>query len=448
MAEQYYDVVDIFEQQSDLGGVWNYDSSRKPGRTPVPQTSPHQPLESPIWSREVGSKEIPSFSNPMYDGLETNIPDVLMKHSDDASLLNHQLFPRREEVLQYLRHYGMKIAPSVRFNTQVVDARLTNGNSLGRWKVSYRNVRESRIDVNYYDALIVASGHYAVPYLPAIPGIAEWNTTYPGVISHSKFYQNPSPYKDKKTLVVGYAASGVDITLQISSQARLPIIVSRRSVSYLSHPASYIKDVPEIAEFVPPSQGSQAVRLIDGRVEADVDAVLFCTGYFYSYPFLSSLIPPLVTSGMQVEQLYKHMFWMNDPTLAFVGLPSRVIPFRTFEGQASVIAKVWANRIPLPEDEEMRKWYKDDFETSDLGKPHVMDHPKDFQYHNDLVVWASESNRPDLGLMSLPWLQEDFHLRERFPAIKRAFNDKGKERHSVKAVEELGFQYSSRNSQR
>ena len=386
--------MDIFEQQSKLGGVWNYDP-RKLGRTVVPQTSPHQPLESPIQSKtDAESGCLPSFITPMYDGLETNIPDTLMRHSDDPSLLAHQLFPRRETVLQYLRHYGRTVAPSIRFNTQVVDAKWNVNDSLCRWEVSHRDTSSKETNVSLYDALIVASGHYAVPSLPDVAGIAEWNAAYPGVIYHSKFYRNPSMYKDKKTLIIGYAASGVDITFHISSQAKLPVLVSRKSVSYLSHPATYIKDVPEVVEFIAPSHGTRAVRFSDGRIESELDAVLFCTGYFYSFPFLSSLKPPIITTGMQVEELYKHIFWMNDPTLAFIGLPSRVIPFRTFEGQASVIAKVWADRISLPGQKDMRLWYDESHETSPGGKSHVMDHPKDFQYHNELVLWASRTDRP------------------------------------------------------
>ena len=434
--------MDIYEQQSSLGGVWNYDPATKAGESAIPQPNPHQPLDSPMWPHDL---KVPTFSTPMYDGLETNIPDILMKHSDDASLVDHQLFPSRETVLRYLKDYGRDLKSLVQFSTQVIDATPEGASSPHRWRILSRNLLTSQTNVSFYDALIVANGHYAVPYVPEIAGVTEWNASYPGVINHSKFYQNSFAYRGKKTLIVGYAASGVDITFHISNQAKLPILVSRRSVSYLSSPSSYVEDVPEVVEFLPPSQGTRAVRFADGRIETDFEAVLFCTGYFHSYPFLSLLRPPVITSGTQVEQLYKHIFWIPDPTLAFVGLPSRVIPFRTSEGQASVIAKVWANRIRLPIEKEMQAWYTDLLEESGSSKSHVMDHPKDFLYHNELVSWSLCSERRDVGLISPKWSERDFYLRERFPAIKRAFNDLGEERHNIKNVEELGFDFDMRN---
>lgn len=48
-----------------------------------------------------------------------------------------------------------------------------------------------------YDAVAIANGHYAVPFIPDIPGIKEWNERYPGRIMHSKFYRRPEDFKGK-----------------------------------------------------------------------------------------------------------------------------------------------------------------------------------------------------------------------------------------------------------
>lgn len=48
-----------------------------------------------------------------------------------------------------------------------------------------------------FDALVVASGHYYVPFIPRLPGLIEFSERYPGVISHSKHYRNPEDFRNK-----------------------------------------------------------------------------------------------------------------------------------------------------------------------------------------------------------------------------------------------------------
>ena len=48
-----------------------------------------------------------------------------------------------------------------------------------------------------FDAVVVASGHYNIPYIPNIPGLAEYEDRYPGTIRHSKHFGLASAYQDK-----------------------------------------------------------------------------------------------------------------------------------------------------------------------------------------------------------------------------------------------------------
>ena len=59
-----------------------------------------------------------------------------------------------------------------------------------------------------------------------------------------------------------------------------------------------------------------------------VDELILCTGYQYSYPFLTN------ESGIQIEEggkhvtpLYKHMFNISHPSMVFIGLNYPVLPF-------------------------------------------------------------------------------------------------------------------------
>lgn len=77
----------------------------------------------------------------------------------------------------------------------------------------------------------------------------------------------------------------------------------------------------------------------DGTQIANIDAVIYCTGYQYAYPFLKGT--GLVTShDMRVDPLWQHIFPPNvAPTLSFVGLIWKSLRNPQFELQVSHSAK-------------------------------------------------------------------------------------------------------------
>jgi len=448
LAEDHFETIDVFEQQACFGGCWNY-SDYAHGSIDIPQMDPNQPLDEPIWrptecKNDFNGTKQATFDSPMYERLETNIPHVIMKHSDAPCLEDDQLFPSRERVIEYLRRYAEDVRYLVHFQTQVVDIRKISQDDHDVWLVKAKDLQSNTVSGRAYDAVVVANGHYAVPKLPNIKGIREWNQANPGVIAHSKFYRRPDSYANKKVIIVGNSASGVDIASQIAPVAKHPILISIRSKSPLAYEAEYREDVAQITEFLPSSQGTRAVRFADGRVESGVDAILFATGYFYSLPFLSSLKPKLISSGERVQHLYKHLFYIHDTSLAFVGLPSKIIPFRTFEGQAAVIARVWSDKLELPPVQEMKKWEESVIADWGAGKAfHVLNFPEDFDYHNEMVDWSKQARDPGGGKIPPRWNERETWTRKRFSAIKKAFADKGEARRHVRTVEELGFNYDA-----
>ena len=448
LAEDYFPIIHVFEQQASFGGVWNYTNELH-GTIDIPQINPHQPLEDPVWrspnpSQNGGDKDpVATFVSPMYEHLEANIPHLIMKHSDKA-LENNQLFPSRETILTYLEEYAQDVQHLVHFETQVTNVHLQNQEGQDTWIVESKDLRTSNISSNTYDAVIVANGHYTVPSIPSMTGMEAWNEAYPGLITHSKHYRRPSPYTNKKVLIVGNSASGTDIASQIATVSLHPLLLSSHSKSELfPFSASYKQDVPEISEFLPPSQFNRAVRFANGKIETDLDAILFATGYHYSFPFLSSLTPSLSPTGARVENLYQHIFYIPSPSLAFIGLPSKIVPFRTFESQAALIARVWAGRLSLPPEEDMWEWEREVVKKRGEGRGfHVLPYPTDFEYHDSLVEWAERAEGEGRGKgKERKWDEKEYWARGRFPAIKAKFTERGEGRHEVKTMEELGFDY-------
>ncbi|KAL8667979.1 MAG: hypothetical protein Q9168_007152 [Polycauliona sp. 1 TL-2023] len=450
LAERHFEVIDIFEQQANTGGVWNYSDYAPATEISIPQTDPHQPLEEPTWQCSTGTsatQPIPTFATPMYDRLESNLPHFLMKHPDDDSLEHQPLFAGRESVLQYLNRYADKVKHLIKFRTQVYEIRKKSDGDCERWLVCTRDLVSRSVCETFYDAVVVATGHFSVPTLPDIPGIGAWNIEYPGIISHSKYYRKPDNFKDKKVVVVGNSFSGLDIAQQISTVSKHPVWNSERSKKPdFQDNGPWKKEMAEIAEFISPSEGHRALRFADGQVVSEVDAIVFCTGYYYSFPFLSSLRPSLIVTGERVENLYQHIFYIDDPSIAFVGMPFKVIPFRTWEGQAAVIARIWSGRLELPRKQDMKAWENSRINDRGAGRNfHDLSRLEDFRYHNDMVDWALRAIAKESDKTPPKWSERDALVRRNIAAIKRAFADQGDARHLVNSAEELGFEFQGEN---
>ena len=48
-----------------------------------------------------------------------------------------------------------------------------------------------------FDAVVIASGHYTVPYVPHVDGLAEFMKAWPGSIEHSKSFRGVEKYRGK-----------------------------------------------------------------------------------------------------------------------------------------------------------------------------------------------------------------------------------------------------------
>lgn len=441
IAENYFETIDIFEQRSSLGGLWHFTPAVWRGMTEVPQIRPDQPLEEPQWNQiscHKKSYEAPIFASPMYENLETNIPHFIMKFSDSPGLTEHQLCPSREAVLQYLREYASELNTTIQFQTQVTEVLQRTEEGRDSWVVHYRNLKSNEISKCIYDAVVVASGHHSVAYIPDIPGIREWNRNYPAVILHSKNYQRPQDFSDKKVLIIGYAASGRDIASQVAPFHQKPLIISHRSAVPVNEDTGSIQFMPEIVEFLISSIQERAVRFRNGHIETHIDAIIFCTGYLHSYPFLSMVRPPFISTGVRVQNLYQHIFSINHPSLAFVGLPKSIIPFPTCESQAAIIARVWSDRLQLPLASTMHEWEKAVLLEQGAGKNfHNLTFPKDIDYHNALVDWSLQAKDSGRGKLPKKWSAKNKWVRERCPNIKQAFLSKGEDRHRIMTMEDL-----------
>lgn len=430
-ARKSFESITIFEQQDRIGGIWYY-SQEPPSELDVPQTSPFVGHEQPLPPKKQG--EAPVFPSPMYETLHANIPGSLMNYKDVPFPKDAWVYPSRQTILEYVDKYADEVRHLIRLNTQVQDIQLRQVNGVDKWDLQASSTISDDTFADTYDAVVVANGHYSTPFIPDVKGIQEFNSAHPNIITHSKNYRRPEPYKGKKVVVVGNGPSGLDLARQISNGGAQVLLSVHQPTApeKLQHVGA--SELGEITEFLP---STRAIRLIDGSVEENVDAVIYCTGFLFTYPFLPSLAPKLLTTGQGVHGLYKHLFLTAHTTLAFPGLLMKAVPFPVSEAQGAALAAVWANSLALPPVEEMQAWTRKLREERGEALHTFPSHGGDGYYINELYDWVTkEASEP--GREPPRWGDEMMWQRSIFAAAKTVFEKKGA---TAKTLEELGFEY-------
>lgn len=419
---RYGFAVRVFERSSDVGGVWRFDPRVPPDppypnerpETPFPDNSQqqhqHQHQQSAPSSEEVEVAHAPP--GPCYAGLRNNVPTTLMRSTITPWPAGTDEFVTHDGVESYIRSIvdAAGIRSRISFDTAVVHVGKAPGGPPGKWTVRTRTLRRAEAAtvgfefderVWAFDAVVCASGHYQVPRVPDVPGLAVWKARFPGRVGHSKSYRDAGQagFAGRTVLLVGAAVSSLDIVKEAAAVAGKVYQSSRGGLfdipaAMLPTDLGNVERVPGISRFellpLPePADGSGndgqqqqrrlgeqdpipggAVHLTDGRVLRDVAQVVVATGYLTSYPYLGPLLqrPSLApvearrtrdrdvvvaADGVVHHNLHKDMFYIPDPTLAFVGVPYYNSTFSFFDTQAQVVARVFAGEVALPPRAEM-----------------------------------------------------------------------------------------------
>ena len=153
--------------------------------------------------------------------------------------------------------------------------------------------------------------------------------------------------------------------------------------------------------------------------------VIFCTGYLYSLPMFPKEAGFVSSDGLYVHQLYQHTFYAYDPTLVFMGLPKKVIPFPTFQNQAIVVAKVWAQKLTLPSSGRMQKEESERLEQQgfEATKYHSFPPPEDAVLAEGWRKWieSDKSHGWQKSMKPWCWTKEKIEYRNRTRDIKEIF---------------------------
>ncbi|KAK9143194.1 hypothetical protein Syun_012594 [Stephania yunnanensis] len=358
--------VVVFERNNRVGGTWVYDSRTESdplGRDP---------------SRSV-------VHTSLYDSLRTNLPRESMGFRDypfvvikeEGKERDPRRFPGHREVCCYLsdfaHHFG--IVGLIRFETEVLRVRLNQETK--KWVVGSRRIGGGGVgEVVEFDAVVVCNGHYSEPRLADFPGIDLW----PRKQIHSHNYRVPDPFQDQVVVLVGSSASAEDISKEVSWVAKEVHISSRSSNSMTPVKQPGYDNMWLHSRIERTDEDGRVVFQDGSSVYADV--ILHCTGYKYHFPFLEANNIVTVDDNC-VGPLYQHVLPPAlAPSLSFIGLIWRVIPFPLLELQSKWVAGVLSGRIPLPSQEEMMSSVCALYaRLKDAGVPkHYTHHIGDYQF--------------------------------------------------------------------
>lgn len=177
-----------------MGGTWNYTPLSSSPRRPISlngnvnENSSHAALD-------LVTNKIRDHNTPMYDGLESNLPHMLMQFSDKPFSQKTQLFPTRETVMSYLDDYANDIKSMIKLEHEVKYVKPITVGSKIEWEVLVKT--SSRLRVEKFDAVVVANGHCASPLIPDIKGLEDWGRASPDSVHHSVSYKNPESFQNK-----------------------------------------------------------------------------------------------------------------------------------------------------------------------------------------------------------------------------------------------------------
>ena len=203
LAERGF-AVQLIEQASDLGGQW------LPGS-----------VHSAVWP-----------------GMRTNTSGAMTRLSQRPTPAGWPLFPTAEDVGAELRAYAAEfgVRTRTRCGAKVLSARQDGAG----WALDVQDVASDRIDHLRVDAVVVASGRFAVPQVPQGLAFA------PRVdVSHSRDYRGRGRFAGRRVLVLGNSISGLEIAADLAHDGSTTVVSSSRRPRWI---------IPKLAAGVPADQ--------------------------------------------------------------------------------------------------------------------------------------------------------------------------------------------------
>jgi len=418
-GEKIPDIV-CFEKQEDWGGLWNYSwrtGSDQYG-DPVPNS-----MYRYLWSN--GPKECLEFADYTFDEhFGKPIPS----------------FPPREVLYDYILGRAKKadLKKNIRFNTTISSV-IYNGSE---FEITSLNKKNNNISKEIFDYVVVAAGHFSVPYIPEYDGMK----SFPGRILHSHDFRDAEEFRGKDLIVLGSSYSAEDVALQCYKYGAKSVTIGYRNNPMGFKWPSGMKEV----HYLDKLEGKKAI-FKDGHTQ-DVDAIILCSGYLHHFPFLEKSLTLETHNRLYPPKLYKGVVWQDNHNLFYLGMQDQFHTFNMFDCQAWYVRDVIMDKIQIPSDSEVEKDINDwvvkeekledpiqmiDFQTEYTKDLHnlsdypkidfelIRKHFKDWEHHkeDDIMTYRNQSfssavTGTEAPIHHTPWAEAMDDSMETFLATK------------------------------
>jgi dimethylaniline monooxygenase (N-oxide forming) len=326
--------VTAFEQTDGVGGTW-------------------------VYTDDIGKdKHGLDIHSSMYKGLRTNLPKEIMGYPDEPFPHQYDSYIPSEDVLKYYQSYADKhdLRQFIKFETHVVRVRPLLNDS---WEVIVQDMKSMEFKNYSFDNILVCNGHYNTPNWPAIRGQA----SFLGRQLHSKDYRSADEFRGENVLIVGAGPSGTDCSMEMAKEAKHVTWSHHLKQPSLTKFAKEVAQQPDIAEIT-----KTGAIFADGSYH-DFSVIIYCTGYKYSFPFLS-VDCEIKNDNNYVRPVYKHCLSINKPTMGFIGLPNYICPNQMCDLQVRFCLTFMTGRKQLPSKSDLLGELKREMkERKDQGLP-------------------------------------------------------------------------------
>ena len=335
--------------------------------------------------------------SPSYESLHLNTSKGRTEFADFPMPEDWPDYPSVGLVAGYLADYADEfgLTPHIRFETTVRSVERDDAD--GGWVVEAEPGGAER-----FDAVVVAHGHNWSPRWPTPPYPGE----FAGTQMHAHDYRHSDVFRDQRVMVVGMGNSAMDIAVDASFVSRGPVLLSARrgvhivpkylfgrpadatggAIAFLpwrfrqrvaetmlrigvGRPQKYglpapaaglFQNHPTISDTIMhrlthgevvarpgiTRLNGDRVEFMDGRSD-EVDVIVWATGYEVTIPFLSGR---WLGENAERMPLYRRVFHLDDPSLAFVGLmQSTGAALPIVEAQSKLFAAFVAGEYALPD---------------------------------------------------------------------------------------------------
>lgn len=325
--EKGADIPEIvcYERQENWGGIWNYTWRTGTDEYGEPV---HCSMYRYLWSN--GPKECLEFADYSFEEhFGKPIPS----------------YPPRAVLWDYIKGRVEKsgVRKWCKFRTPVRHVEYSE--TTGKFTVTIDDLVADQVSSDEFDYVVVASGHFSTPNVPQFDGFETFN----GRVMHAHDFRDALEFKDKDILIIGTSYSAEDIGSQCYKYGAKSITCSHRTAPMGFHWPDNWQEVPILTKV----EGKTA-HFKDGTTK-DVDAIILCTGYLHHFPFLPDGLRLKTDNRLWPLDLYKGIFWEDNPKLMYLGMQDQFYTFNMFDAQAWLARDYMLGRYRLPAKEEMTK---------------------------------------------------------------------------------------------